>query len=259
MSRVLVATLLAAALAGCSAPRLAVEPRVARPSVSGHVASAAPGDPLTSNDIAGDLNLEEDDAAPGVRADLEFGSPHVVLAWSRSENEGDGTLTGQIADDGVVLTAGTDVATSVDLGLFSALVTFDLVPSETFELGLGFGLHVADLEADVVSREVGNPGRVRLDTTIPIPVLALQAGAEFGRFEISGLLSGIYYAADGDEATFYDVDLGARFRILGESVAGSIAAGWHYTRLDAEYADSNDNADVDLRLSGPYLGLTISF
>lgn len=253
------ATLLAAALAGCSAPRLAVEPRVARPSVSGHIAVADPGEPLAPNDVEGDLDLEEDDAAPGLRADLEFGSPHVVLAWSRSENGGDGTLTGQISDDGVVLPAGTDVATSVDLGLYSALVTFDLVPSEAFELGVGFGLHVADLEATVVSSDAGNPGTVRLDTTIPIPVLALQAGFEVGRFEVSGLVSGLYYAADGDEATFYDIDLGARFRVLGESSSLWLAAGWRYTRLDAEYEDSDDEADVDLRLSGPYLGLTVSF
>jgi len=259
MNHLGIAVLFAVALAACSAPRVAVEPRVGQPDVSGHVAAAAPGEPLVPNDVEGALDLEQDDAAPGLRADLEFGSPRVVLSWMRSENAGEGTLTGQLSDDGIVLPVGTDVGTSVDLGLYSALVTFDVVPSETFELGLGFGLHVADLDATVVSRDVGNPGTIRVETTLPIPVLALQAGFELDRLEISGLVSGMYFATDGDEASFYDVDVGARFRILGERVTGSIAAGWRYTRLDAEYEDGDDNADVDLRLSGPYVGITIGF
>lgn len=248
------------ALAGaCSAPRFAVEPRVGQSEVSGHLASSAPGDPLQKNDVEGALNLDQDDSAPGLRADLEFGSPHVVVAWSRTQNDGEGQLTGQMSDDGVILPVGTDVATDVDLDVYTAIVTFDLLPTETFELGIGLGVHVIDLDATVVSLDGLNPGTIDLQTTVPIPVLALQAGFEVGRFEVAGLFSGMQYASDGDEATFYDLDVGARFRILGEGVTGSITAGWRMTRLDARYEDEDDNADVDLELSGPYVGLSIGF
>ncbi len=259
MTRFRAFALVAALVSACSAPRIAIEPRIGQPDVSGHVAAASPGQPLLSNDVEGALSLDQDDAALGLRADFEFGSPHLVLAWTRSENEGDGTLTGELSDDGVVLPVGTDVATNIDLGLFSGILTFDVLPTETFELGLGFGVHVVDLDGDVVSRDGGNPGTIQIETTLPIPVLALQAGVDLGRFEVSGLLSGMTFHADGDEATFYDFDVGARFQLFGDTLTGSIAAGWHYTRLDAEYEDEDDNADVDLRLSGPYLGFQIAF
>jgi len=66
-------------VSACSAPRIAVEPRVSQPDVSGHVAAAQPGQPLQPNDVEGALDLG-DDTAPGLRADLDLGSPHFVLA-----------------------------------------------------------------------------------------------------------------------------------------------------------------------------------
>ncbi len=259
MRRIAASTALGLLAVGCSSPRVSIEPRLAQPAVSGNVAAAAPGQPLQSNDVEGALDLGRDDTAFGARADLKFGSPHLVLSLSRDEFEGEGSLTGQLSDNGVVLLAGTDVGTNVDFGIYSGLLTFDLVPSDMVEVGIGFGLHIVDLDARVTSRDGGNPGEIDLQATLPIPVVALQAAVEFGRFEIHGLASGMSIRASGDEATFYDLELGARFRILGEGVTGSIAAGWKYSRLDAEYEDDNDNASVDLRLSGPYIGITIAF
>lgn len=259
MSRISVTLILAAGCAACSSPSFSVEPRVGRLEPTGHLAAAAPGDDPVTNDVEAALNLEADDASPGIRADIEFGSPHLVLAWMGSASEGDGTLTGQLSDDGVTLGAGTDVATEFNLWVASGIVTFDFVPSDTVEVGLGLGVHVVDLDATVTSRDSGNPGEIGLETTLPVPVIALQAGVEIGRFELSGLVSGMDYSSSGDSATFLDFDVGARFRILGERVTGSIALGWRYSRLDAEYEDEDDNADVDLRISGPYIGIAIGF
>jgi len=259
MSRIPITLSLAAACAACSAPSFSVEPRVAIPKPSGHLAAATPGGSLVANDVEDALNLEADGASLGIRADIELGSPHIVLAWMQSASDGDGTLTGQLSDDGVILPADTDVATDFDLGLASGIVTFDLVPTEMVEVGIGFGVHVVDLDASVTSRDPGNPGRIDLETTLPVPVLAIQAGVEFGRLELRGLASGMDYSSSGDSATFLDFDVGARFRILGEGVTGSLALGWRYSRLDARYEDDDDNADVDLRLSGPYFGIAIGF
>jgi hypothetical protein len=259
MGRLPVLCALTTLAAGCSAPRFAVEPRLDQPSVSGEVAVAAPGEPLQSNDVESALDLGQDDAAFGARADVRFGTPHVVLNFLLSDFDGEGTLTGQLSDDGVVLPAGTDVATDVDFALYSGIVTFDLVPSDMVEVGLGFGLEVIDLDATVLSRDSGNPGTIDIETTLPMPVLALQAAVQFDRFELHGLASGMQLAVDGDEASFYDIEVGARYRIFGAGVSGSIAAGWRYSRLDAEYEDDDDNASVDLRLSGPFFGLALAF
>jgi len=259
MSRPLPCLLLAAASAACSTPSASVTPRIGQAEIDGHVAVADSGQTLADNTLDEALGLGKDESAPGLRGDLDFGSPHIVLAWGQTKNGGDGTLTGELSDDGVTLPGGTEVATTVDLDLYTAIVTWDVIPSDMFELGLGFGIHVADLEALVASRDPLTPGSILVDETLPIPVLALQAGFAIGRFDLAALLSGIAVEVDDDEATFYDVDLMARFRFLEKGVSLAIAGGWRFTRLDAEYDDDGDSADVDLKLSGPYLGLTLGF
>ncbi len=259
MSRRLPCLLLATASAACSAPSASVMPRIGQADIDGHVAVADSGQTLADNSLDEALGLGKDDSAPGLRVDVEAGSPHFVLAWGRTQNGGDGVLTGELSDEGTTLPAGTDVATTIDLDLYSALVTFDVIPSEMFELGFGLGMHFADLEALVASRDPLTPGSILVDETIPIPVLALQAGFAIDRFDVSALLSGIAVEVDGDEATFFDVDLMARFRFLEEGVSLSIVGGWRFTRLDAEYDDGGDSTDVDLELSGPYLGLVLAF
>ena len=72
MSRIPVTLILIAACAACSAPSFSVEPRLGRLEPTGHLAAAAPGDDPVANDVESALNLEADDASPGIRADLEF-------------------------------------------------------------------------------------------------------------------------------------------------------------------------------------------
>jgi hypothetical protein len=42
-------------------------------------------------------------------------------------------------------------------------------------------------------------------------------------------------------------------------LAGSLAAGWRHTKLDAELDDEADQVDLDLAFSGPWFGATIGF
>ena len=259
MPRGLVCLVLAATSAACSTPCGSVLARVGQSDIDGHVAVADSGQPLADNTLDEALGLGKDDSAPGLRADLDFGSPHVVLAWGRTKNGGDGTLTGELSDDDVTLPVGTEVATTVDLHLYTAIATWDVLPSPMFELGLGLGFHVADLEALVASRDPLAPGSILVDQTLPIPVLALQAAFAIDRFDIGALLSGIAVESGSDEAKFYDVDLMARYRFLEQGVSLAIAGGWRFTRLDAEYDDDGDDVDVDMKLSGPYVGLSLGF
>jgi hypothetical protein len=53
----------------------------------------------------------------------------------------------------------------------------------------------------------------------------------------------------------------AKLRLLGDrgKLAGSLAAGWRHTKLDAELDDEADQVDLDLAFSGPWFGATIGF
>lgn len=261
-ARLVLALGFAASLAACSAPRLQVTPRISRLEFDGQVAAEASGATLVDNDVRDDLGLTETSSEFGARADLAFVGNTLTLAWQPSSFSGDGTLSGQLSKGGVTLPAGTNVATSLDLDMTSGVWTFDFVPSETVDLGIGLGVHLLDFHSTLRSTDVGTPGTIVLDEAIPVPVLAARAGVTFGDLDLSALASGLKYSQGSDDVTVFDVDLMARWRLVGlfdDRLAASLAAGWRRTDVELDYTDGNDHTAADVSLSGLYYGLSFGF
>jgi hypothetical protein len=144
----------------------------------------------------------------------------------------------------------------MDVG--SAIWTFDFVPGETVELGLGLGVHWLAFDG----RMTDGTDTVELDQDVPVPVLAARAGLVFGPFDVTALLSGLQFKDGGDEATFFDADLMGRWRFLAGidgHVSGALVLGWHQTDVTLDYTDGSDHVDADLDVSGLYYGLCIGF
>jgi len=252
--------LLAVLIPGCAAPSFQLMPRYGTSAISGSSAVVAEGVDLQANDVEDSLGLDEDSSVPGVRFDADFGLPTLTLAAQWSDFSGEGTLETEISEGGVTIPAGADVATDLDFDVYSLLYTFDVIPSDQFELGLGLGVHLIDLFARVESREPGIDDEVTVDEAVPFPVVALRGGLAFDPFELSAVFSGLTVKVDGDEATFYDLDVSARWWFAGgERFSGALAVGWRQTILEAEYDDEGDAADLDLEFAGPYVGLVLGF
>lgn len=250
-------SLFAAALAACSAPQITVAPSLGQFEPEGDVSYIDTSLPLpaTVNNSVDDLDLAESEDTWGVRADLKFGAPHLTISTQASSWSGDGTLS---ADFGGI-PATTDVATDLDLALHRFALTFDVLPTDMFELGLGFGVTVADIEAQVT--DTANSLTESADEVAPIPVLALRAGARVWRLDFEALICGMTVDYDGDEATYLEADLNAKLALFGSpgSVNGSLMVGWREVQLDVEYDDTDAAAAVDLTFSGPYFGLQVGF
>ena len=151
----------------------------------------------------------------------------------------------------------------MELALHRALLTFDLLPTEMFELGLGFGISAVDVKASITDVDPLTPGMdsESIDETLPIPVLALRGGLQVWRLEFEALVAGMTATASGDDATFLDTDLAARLRLFGLGpVDALLSLGYRRVDLEVEYDDDNgDAAEADLSFDGPYVGLRISF
>lgn len=252
----LVASSLVLVCAACSAPSLSVQPRFGTSKIDGHIGASSGSTTIGTNSLDDSLGLDKDNSVPGVRVDAQFGSPHLTLAYQKSSYDGDGTLDADITKDSTTITAGTAVRSNLDLGLYGGLVTFDLLPIETVELGIGLGVQVADMSASIES----SGQRISVDETVPIPVLAARVGVDVWRLHFEALGSGLKVDYNGDDATFYDLDLSGRFRIVGgDHLRGSLVGGWRLAHFDVEYDDGGDHIDASLRQSGPYIGLEIGF
>ena len=249
---------LLACLAACSTPRVDVMPRLTMAKLDGTIAANTSGGALTSNDLSKDLGLGETEDEFGARADMVVGGSTFTFAWSPASFSGSGTLSSDITNGGTTITAGTAVTTDADLNVGSAIWTHDFVPGENLELGLGLGVQVLDYHSTM--RSAG--GTIDMDQTAPIPVLAARAGAAFGPFDVSALVSGLTGTFDGNDATFLDADLMGRWRFFGGvagELSGSLVLGWKYTDTKLDYTDSGDRTKVDANVSGLYYGLSIGF
>ncbi|MFN9786663.1 MAG: hypothetical protein ACK57N_08825 [Planctomycetia bacterium] len=246
--------------AACSTPSLDLTPRLAMLEPDGSFGFNDTTGQQVQQDLQDNLGLVEDSSSLGLRADLDVGSPHMTASVQSSSHDGSATLSGEIEYDGQVIDAGADVATDFALTGYSFITTWDLIPGDSFELGLGLGANLLDIQMEVQSKD--DPSQsVGFDELAPVPVVAVRAGGDIGPVSLSALASGLSVSIGDLDATYFDLDLMAKWRLLGEKggFAGSLAAGWRHTKLDAELDDEADQVDLDLAFSGPWFGATIGF
>jgi hypothetical protein len=251
------ATLLAGGtFMSCGTPSFGVTPRLGTLDIDGDIGVESTG--VTAKNSVESLGLVEDDSVFSGRVDFDWGGVHVTAAGQSSTHDGDGVLEADISQGGTTITAGTAVESKLDIGIYSGVVTFDLLPTDNFELGLGLG--VAAIDFDVSFTDPNTSDRIATDETVPLPVIALRGAVAFGPVDVSVLANGMAVAIDGDEATYIDIDAMARVRVLGsdDRFTGWITLGWRQIDLDAEYEDDGE-AELDLEFSGPYFGLTFAF
>lgn len=212
---------------------------------------------VATADVEG-AGFDDDKSVPGATIDFKWGAPHVTISALSASFEGDGRLDAEVSQGGVIIPAGTAVASEMNLGVYSGILTFDLLPTE-LELGIGAGVTAFDFDATITDRATGQS--VSTDETVPVPVLAARAGIELGDFEVAGLLSGTKIHYSDLDTTYYDLDLFARWRFIGGNnrMRGSILLGYRYMDVDFDYDDGDDRVEGDLVLDGPYLGVLFSF
>jgi hypothetical protein len=253
------ACLCALSAGACAAPHLAVLPRAGNFEPDGEVTLAgdAGGVGLSASNSVEALGLVEDEGLPGLRADLDWSGIRLTLAWQQSEHGGSGTLEGEISDDDVSIPAGTAVDSVFDMGLGEVLLTFDLVPGDRFELGLGLGAAVFELDVSVTDATTGDTVDPEAET-FAAPLVALRAGVRLGPLDLEALLGGMDLSYDGDSAALYDLDALARLNLLGQpgGAHGALVAGYRLLDLDVDYDDDSGDLTADVDFRGPYVALS---
>jgi hypothetical protein len=245
-----------ALLAACSAPRLDVTPRFGTFDIEGKLGISESGSVAEADlETAG---LEKDDSVFGLRADFDWGPSHVFVSGQQTTHDGSGTLDASFSSGGVTIPAGADVASDLDLGLYTGAYTFDFFPTDLFELGLGLGVSYVDIDASF--QEEGTGETISTDEQVPIPVLAARIGTRIWRLDASLQGSGLKWSYDGDDIYLVDLDLMAKLRLFGgdERLAGHLTAGYRWVDLELDYEDGDDSVEADATFDGPYLGLTLS-
>lgn len=200
----------------------------------------------------------QDDSTFSPRADFEWGGFHVSASQSTTDHSGSGQVDATIEYNGVTISGGENVQTDFELGLTNVLMTWDVIPGDMVEIGLGVGAMLMDFDANIMSTD--NPGNdVTLDEQFPIPMIVGRAGLEVAGFDLEGVLGGLSVNIDGDEATVLDLDVGLSYELvdIGGAVMGHIMVGYRSFDIDVQYDDDDGEVDFDSSFSGPYFGISL--
>lgn len=257
MQRLFTLVALSLVLGACSAPSARVIPRFGQFDVDGDI-GVQQGTSVNAKASVDALGLEKDDSVIGVRVDAQL-RRHWTFSFQDSTHDGDGVADATLSQGGVTINVGDPVSSEFDLGLYQAAVTWDLLPTDTAELGIGLGITGLDVKAKI-TETVGNQS-VDTDELVAVPVLAGRFGVALGPVDVSGLLGWISVDYSGDEVSFLDFDGMASVRLLGDGdrLAGWIAVGYRYVDAEIAYDDGGDAVDAQIDFSGPWIGLMLSF
>ncbi len=253
--KVLLGLALACSLAACnSVPTAALTARYGPMDLEGDLGVSSAAAVVTSTSEA--LGIEEDSSVLSPRFDLSWLAFDIWASYYDMSLEGQGTAEGEFNLGGVVITAGEPTDTAFDMMLGTGGVTVDLVPGETFDLGIGLGFGYVDFDASITSLTTSLT--VNSTENFLMPLAAARAAIEVSSLELSVSAAGFSAEIEGDEATVVDGDAMLRWHFLDAGpLQGGLVAGYRLTTIEALYESDGSTVDADLEFSGPYAGLTI--
>ena len=257
LHRIALSGLLVLACAACSAPSIVLTPRLSRFDIDGSV-GVQQGSSISGKATIDSLGIEEDTSVLGGRVDITGGG-HWTFSAQRSSHNGEGVADAELSSGSTTISVGDPVTSQLELGLYSGAVTFDLIPTDMIEVGLGLGVTALDLNAHF--RDELTSEEVNTSDIVPVPHLTGRIAFDAGPLEVSGLVNWIHLNYRETSATYLDIDTMARLRVLGNSdrVAGHVAIGYRFLNVKANYESSGDSVDVDVDFKGPWIGLSLSF
>jgi hypothetical protein len=249
--------LLALSLLGsCGLPKAGFTPRFVTFDVEGDLLVSESNATLASDVETMGFSKDSNSFAP--RADFAWGAFEMTLAHSATDHSGTGVADASLDFGGVEIFPGENIESDFELGLTELIMTWDLIPGDTVDFGIGFGATLADVDLTITSLD--NPGiQYDTDESLPIPMIAGRLAIELGDFNAEALVSGLSVDVDGDKATVIDMDIGLRYNLvdIGGEVMGAITLGYRSFDLELEYEDDGGEAvDIDIGFSGPYFGLS---
>lgn len=242
-------------LGACSiVPSVAVTPRLGQLTPRGDIGAADSTVGISASADVEELGFDADTVFQP-RIDFGWGPLDIVGTYDSATYEGDGTATADLELGGVTITAGTPVSSNLDVTTINVIGTFDFIPTQLVDVGIGIGARSVDFDALI--EEQGGGNMIESSEQFVLPVAAARAAVALGDFQIVAIGSGLAGDYDGVEGTILDIDVMASYDFDFVGFYWGLVAGYRYMQADLSYEDEGSDVDADLTFDGPYFGLTI--
>ena len=170
---------------------------------------------------------------------------------------GQGTaVTGIQVGGGPVIAAGTPMTTTIGVNMLLGTAHYFVVQKSDMELGVGVGLGQTSIDVAFVPA-FGQASGYQGDT--PFGFLSVRLVNRVDRFFYGVNANGIGFSLDGTSISYFDVNLGAGYRLLDERIKGDALIGWRYIDFAFDFNVPPTFVKTNVQLSGPYAGVRIVF
>lgn len=177
-------------------------------------------------DLKDDLGVVDDDTFR-VGATIRFSDrSRLHVSYTPLKYSGDKRLERTVIFDGKTYSVNTQVQSSLDGSYFAADYRFGLIRSEGLELDGLVGVKYADVDALVVSVDIGQ--RALASLKAPVPIVGAVARINTGPVGFSGEFSGLTI---GSRGSLYELDIKAR-AFLGRNLAAHAGYRRLHVRVD---------------------------
>ncbi|MBI4845378.1 MAG: hypothetical protein HY810_02730 [Candidatus Omnitrophica bacterium] len=208
----------------------------------------------TQIDIIDDLGLDDSEGIVNIKGSIDMPLlPELYVSYFAIDGSGSKNITNTLTYKGQTYSATNNISSKYDVTQFEGLLIFHLINTDIFRVGPLVGAKYFEVETELKDNTTGIIKTESVDG--PVPVIGISAAVKFAeKFKLECLARGLSIEIDNVDAAMFDVDLGLHCdfnRFL------RVSTGYRYFAIDAE--DSSNNDSVDIKFTGPYIGITGSF
>jgi hypothetical protein len=252
-NRILAIALWLPVAAACSTVGATVQAGFTQVAVDGDLALTTANGGATSTaeqDIGSAFGLGDERGSPWLRAQADLGTPVVTASvfWLRESG------TGVLDSDFGGLSAGTQVASDLELACAQASCTFDFGLGPV-KVSPGLAVDVFDLDFRVRETLLGNSEVI--DEILAVPLLFVRAEASLGPVAAIGEAGYLELPdIDGTEGRFFDAEAMLAWSVLP---LVHVFAGYRFIELHANGDTDSDSFATDLEIRGWFVGGGLRF
>jgi len=238
------------ALEACSGLKLGADVGYGKFAVSGDLGlgPSTGGPPTGSIDIEDSLGIKDGKGTPYVRVQ----GAAAVLAFTASGFTFNQNAQGLLKDAFGDIPANTAVNTDTDLTVFKGAVSFDILNVGVVRVSPGLAVDYLDMS--FIPSATGISQEVKGQT--PVPLLFLQAEANFGPVSAVVDLGGIQANLEQANGSLYDIEALVRFHPTANL---HLFGGIRNLIMDADGDQNNQLFTADLRVTGWMAGVGLQF
>ena len=212
-----------------------------------------------------DFGIDDGDWSPVIGGQFRFGKKRnwkLGATYFSTDTDGSARLDGSIEYEGVVYPVGADVRNEFNTDILIANIGWAPFKGDNYELGIGGGVHIADLEVKFegmgsIDGTSFDSVTAKTDTLAPLPNFWIYGGYAFTpKFSVEAAFGWLSLEIDKYDGEILTAVVQGQYRFR-EHIG--IGAGFRYIDTDLTIDGSNYKDKYDVNYYGPFLFMSIGF